>query len=88
MQLLVQRRTEWLYAHGIVEGVARITSRNNLWADMGSRGRIAEVEAQAAQLGLRPRRVAIPPEWRDTAELLAVEPPPPSPPPLPPAAAP
>ena len=77
MQRLVRRRTEWLYAQSTLEGVARITSRNNLWADWGSRGRIGEVVEQAELLGLATRRIEIPAEWRDTHGLLAplVEPP-------------
>ena len=73
MQQLVARRTVWLYERGVVEGVARITSDNNLWADPGSRGRLAEALQQAEALGLRPRRVELPAEWRDTDAMLAVE---------------
>lgn len=74
MDELVRRRTAWLYEHGVVEGVARVTSRNNVWADWGSRGRTADVLTQAQRLGLRPREVTLPAVWRDTSALLALPP--------------
>jgi hypothetical protein len=69
MQQIVARRAAWLVANGIVEGVGRITSSNNLWADWGSRGRVGEVEAAARAAGLSVRRVCVPDEWRDTSAL-------------------
>eukprot|EP00966_Prymnesium_polylepis_P084044 1945663-Prymnesium_polylepis.1 len=42
---------------GRVEAAACITSKANLWADLGSRGR------QAAAAGLAPRRVGVSAEW-------------------------
>lgn len=71
LQLLAQRRSLWAYERGLVEAVARITTHNNVWADLGSRGRISEVCEQAVGLGLRPRRVVVPAAWRDTAALCA-----------------
>jgi hypothetical protein len=50
--------------HGVAEAVERITSKANLWADLGSRGRLASMLEQARGLGLRPRRVDVPAEWR------------------------
>ena len=71
LQLLVGRRSEWAVQHGVVEAVARITSANNRWSDLGSRGQMARVEAEAAALGICARRIAIPGEWRDTSALCA-----------------
>ena len=76
-QHLMTRRAQWALQQGIVEAVARVTSGNNVWADLGSRGDVELVCQQAAGLGLRPRRVAVPSTWRDTAvlrELAVAEP--------------
>ena len=43
MQWLVERRTAWLHARGVIEDAARITSKANVWADLGSRDRLGEV---------------------------------------------
>lgn len=62
---LLDLRTAWLVEADVVDTVARITSRNNLWADMGSRGDALGVERMAVALGLRVCRVAVPHERRD-----------------------
>ena len=69
MPALLRRRTAWLVNHGAVEAAARITSANNRWADLGSRGSAEIVCAEARALGLRPRRVDVPAEWRQLAWL-------------------
>jgi hypothetical protein len=54
----------------VAESAERVTSKSNLWADLGSRGRTAEVERQALALGLAFELVSPPPAWRCTAALL------------------
>ena len=49
----------------MTEATERITSKSNLWADLGSRARFGELRRQAEELGLRVRRVAVPSEWRE-----------------------
>ena len=56
----------------MAESAEGVTSTSNLWADLGSRGRTAEVESQARQLGLSFELVLPPAEWRCTAALLAL----------------
>ena len=58
----------------ILEESRRITSKANLWANLGSRGQMAAALQQAAACGLRgAREVAVhPDEWRDTSALCAV----------------
>lgn len=72
MQLLVRRRIALAECHGWRLAAERVSSRNNLWADLGSRGHADEVERQAAQLGLRVRRVTVPVQSRCTATLLGI----------------
>ena len=72
MQALCGARSAWLLHHGVAEAVERITSKANLWADLGSRGRLASMLEQARSLGLRPRRVDVPAEWRDMLAAGAV----------------
>jgi hypothetical protein len=69
MQELTARRTQFLFEHEVVEQSRRITSKANLWADLGSRRQLAAVLQQAERLGLSARRVAVPCAWRDTTEL-------------------
>ena len=71
MQWLSARRAAWILAAAAVEGVARVTSANNRWADLGSRGAMRQAMDEAMALGLWPRRVAVPREWRDTTAMLA-----------------
>eukprot|EP00966_Prymnesium_polylepis_P089695 2076903-Prymnesium_polylepis.2 len=70
LQWISARRATWLFDEGVVEGVARVTSLNNVWADWGSRGRLGEVAAAAAAMRLCGRRVGVSAEWRDTSALL------------------
>ena len=64
MQQLVAERSEWLLENAVLEAGERITSKANLWADWGSRGRLEDVLVQARHLGLEPRRVDIDARWR------------------------
>ena len=52
MQELSNFRAEWLRENLVFTVGERITSKNNLWADWGSRGRIDLVQAHAIELGL------------------------------------
>ena len=65
MQTFCGARVEWLIANRVAEAAERITSAANLWADLGSRGKLAEMLAQAHALGLSTRRVPVPPGWRE-----------------------
>jgi hypothetical protein len=65
MQTLCRARVDWLIANRVAEAAERITSKANLWADLGSRGKLAEMLEQAKMLGLSTRRVQIPPGWRE-----------------------
>jgi hypothetical protein len=75
MQQLTESRVAWMLASNVWEATERITSKSNLWADLGSRARSADVIAQASALGLTVRRVDVPAEWRamlgDAAEAEA-----------------
>jgi hypothetical protein len=64
MQAFCGARVDWLLANQVAEAAERITSAANLWADLGSRGKLAEMLAQAHALGLSTRRVPVPPGWR------------------------
>ena len=70
MQELTAARAEWMLTNGVAEATERVTSKSNLWADLGSRARVREMLSQAEELQLRPRRVPVPPEWR---QMVAVE---------------
>jgi hypothetical protein len=65
MQQLAHHRSEWLVSTGRIEAAARLTSKANLWADLGSRGQLHIVRRQAEAMGLTLRRVAIPAGWRE-----------------------
>ena len=67
MAHIVQRRSEWLLQWNILESVHRITSKANLWADMGSRGDTGGVLLQALALGLKPRRSEVEEAWQQLA---------------------
>ena len=54
-RLALAERWRWRLA------ARRISSKNNLWADLASRGQAVEVAAQAAALGLRVRWLE--PQW-------------------------
>eukprot|EP00966_Prymnesium_polylepis_P114954 2656669-Prymnesium_polylepis.1 len=64
LQNLLQRRSQWLTERGVLEVSERITSKANLWADLGSRGGIAVVIQQAEKLGLTARQLAAPTKWQ------------------------
>ena len=64
MQALVSARVDWMVAHGVLDSAERISSKSNLWADLGSRGQAKLVVEQAATLGLTTRIVEPPPAWR------------------------
>ena len=64
MQELTVERVAWLMGRDVWEATERITSKANLWADLGSRARMGELMAQAARLQLRIRRVETPLGWR------------------------
>ena len=53
MQELLATRIEWMLEHGVNEAALRVSTRANLWADLGSRGQAAEMERQAELLGLQ-----------------------------------
>ena len=73
MQAIVARRTEYLFEVEILEESWRITSKANIWADLGSRGQMAAAVRQTAACGLRgTREVAVGQEWRDTSALCAL----------------
>ena len=66
MQRIESRRSKWMLDRGIVEEVRRITSKANLWADIGSRperGGWEEVARQARRLGFEAVRVPLPEGW-------------------------
>ena len=70
MQELVRRRVAFLNASEIRTAAHRISSKNNLWADQGSRGLADEVVRQALQLGLSTRRLHPTLVQRSTEALL------------------
>jgi len=77
MQAMLARRGAWLHERGLLEVPRRISSKANVWADVGSRpelGGVAAVRAMAEELGLGFEELSIPDEWRDTAGLLISEP--------------
>jgi hypothetical protein len=72
MQRLVERRVEFLRGRGAFSAVARVATGENKWADLLSReDGEAEFLRQVEALGLRAQRCWVPPEWRDTTELVA-----------------
>ena len=75
MQELIARRVEWLEGERIVVAAERISSKNNLWADMLSRGEAEAVAEQAAALELTWRRLYPPAAWLDplTATLTSLQ---------------
>ena len=67
MQLMIERRSEWMLENGVMESAERITSESNLWADLGSRDAVLEVERQAHSLGYKFNLVVSPEDWRETS---------------------
>jgi len=77
MQAILRRRTRWMMARGLLETVQRITSKANVWADVGSRpelGGAAAVKAAARAAGYGFRLMQLPDGWRDTSTLRCPEP--------------
>ena len=72
LQALTAARIDWMLQAGVVEAAERIGSKSNLWADLASRDASAEVERQAALLGLSFRRVQAAAGWGSAAWLLDV----------------
>ena len=66
---LVAARVAWLAERGVCEAAERVSSKANLWADLGSRGAFEEVVQQAAALGMVTRWVSPVPAWA-TADYL------------------
>lgn len=71
---VLTRRSEWLRAAGQREAVARVTSKNNVWADWGSRGQLPKVVAAARAAGLRVVHVPVPDIWRSLPATAAQQP--------------
>lgn len=77
MQAILRRRVRWMHEEGILEESRRVTSKANVWADVGSRpelGGMAELERLVAEAGLEFERVGVPAAWRDTSGLLDDDP--------------
>ena len=72
LQALSARRVEMLIAMGLREAPERVSSKSNLWADLGSRGRSEEVVAQALHLGLSSTRLVVAAEWASMDWLLVL----------------
>ena len=73
MQELLATRAAWLMETGVAEAVYRITSSQNLWADLASRGKAAEMERQAIALGLTPQQVPVVAQLRTLDHLVALD---------------
>ena len=59
IQELLAFRAEWLQENLVFTVGERITSKNNLWADWGSRGRVDLLQAHAMELGLSVVQVGV-----------------------------
>jgi hypothetical protein len=59
IQELLAVRAEWLQENLVFTVGERITSKNNLWADWGSRGRVDLLQAHAMELGLSVVQVGV-----------------------------
>ena len=71
MSHLVARRTAWLLEERRAETSLRVTTKRNVWADVGSRAELGggdEMARLAAAAGLRVRRVGVPEGWRELTE--------------------
>ena len=69
LQLLVQWRVRLLRSNSWRSAAERVSSKNNKWADLGSRGEIAQVVDEAVALGLHSVECSLAPsvvEFRDT----------------------
>ena len=77
MQVILARRGAWLHERGLLEVPRRISSKANVWADVGSRpelGGYRAVQEMASQSGFGFVRVPVPSGWRDTGGLREREP--------------
>lgn len=74
LQTLVERRSHDMLSMGIREAAERVGTKSNLWADLGSRGRVADVFRQARRLGLSPVWVAPAAGWESIEWLLLTPP--------------
>ena len=73
MSCLVARRTAWLLEQRRAETSLRVTTKRNVWADVGSRAELGgwdEMARLAAAEGLRVRRVGVPEGWRGMTETM------------------
>ena len=59
--------------NGVAEAVYRVTSAQNLWADLASRGRAEEMERQARALGLACKQVPVVAQLRSIEHLVALD---------------
>ena len=71
MQLLAERRAEFLARSSLFVRVGRVASADNRWADMLSRQQADEVIAEATALGLTCERLHIPEHARNLSWLIA-----------------
>ena len=70
LQMLVARRVQWLRENGVFSAVARVGTKENLWADLISRrGGEAVFLEQVWALGMEPVKVEVDGRWRDTSYL-------------------
>ena len=70
LQVLVARRVQWLRASGVFSAIARVGTKENLWADLISRrGGEAVFLEQVWALGMEPVKVELEGLWRDTSYL-------------------
>jgi hypothetical protein len=70
LQELVRARGEAMRLGGLREAAERVGSKSNLWADLGSRGRVDDVRRQAIALGFSFRCVPVLAEWASPSWLL------------------
>ena len=70
LQMLVARRVQWLRENGVFSAVARVGTKENLWADLISRrGGEAVFLEQVWALGMEPVKVEVDGRWRDASYL-------------------
>jgi hypothetical protein len=71
MQLVAERRSQFLQQRALFARALRVSSAANRWADALSRQAEASVLAEAAALGLEPVLIHVPPDLRDLTWLLS-----------------
>ena len=70
LQQLVERRVAMLRKRGAFTEMARVGTRENIWADLISReGGLVQFLEQVADLGLVAKKLSIASTWRSTVEL-------------------